>query len=498
MKDDKSQDIVQILLKYTAARREGKTCYMDSDDYLDLVDHYSCCNMFSDALEAVESGIGLHPDCEDLKVAKVNALICTKQYDAAQRLLDTLDPEDNIDVYYFRAELLVALKQDFDGAERNFRKWIVEDGKNFDLSNAKDRANYKENFLQVLSAVYEMKHWMYSPTTMIHKWVELYMEKCSPLTGDISDQELVKICHEEMMLPDAIKLWTAVLDNNPYLESGWTYLATLYNLVGDTEETQNAAEFALSVKPDDYSAMALRGACLQRHNNFAEAEKMFRKYLDGTGDMSACVAVAECLVPQGKTDEARKCLKMAEQYATAKIKDKSQQLEQRKYISSVYYIAGMYKDALRLTNLVLRYDPLSVEYILQKAGILLRTGKVESSVTVFNTAIDVSGEAFDTVLSAALDLYDEKQWAYAQTYFRMIVDKKASPQYIHYYTKLAVCCLKTGDYDGFLKNLLWACNLCVDDVKQTWWNELEEWDVSPDDYYFFLKKWFVEDRHEMM
>ncbi len=498
MKNNKSQELMKVLNKYSTARKEGKACYMDSDDYLDVVEHFCRCNMYKAALEATEAGLEVHPDCVDLKISKVNTLICTKQFEKAKQVLDTIDPEDNIDVYFFRGELLVALNQDFDGAEKSFRKWIEEDEKNVDFSNPKEKANFKENFMQVLASVYELKHWMYSSTSLIHNWVELYIEKCSPLTGDMTDQELVKICHEEMMLSDAIRLWTAVLDNNPYIERGWTYLATLYNMVGDNEEALNAAEFALSVNPNDYSSMALRGACLQRQNNFVEAEKMFRKYIETTGDMCASVALAECLVPQGKTDEAHECLKMSEQYATTRIKDKSQQLEQRKYISSAYYVANMYKDALRLTNLVLKYDPLSVEYILQKAGILLRTGKVESAVTVFNTAIDVAGEAFDTVLTAALELYDEKQWAYAVTYFKMIIDKRMDLEYMHYYAKLAVCCYKTGDIDGFLENLQWACNLCADDVKATWWNELEDGDVSPEDYYTFLKKWFVDEGHEMM
>lgn len=498
MRNEESKDFIQIMEKYEAARRQGKTCYLDSDDFIDITEHFSRLNMFREALEAAELGLVVHPDNDDLKVTKVNALICTRSYEKAQRVLDTLDPKSNIDVYFFRGELSIALKQDFDGAENYFRQWIEADEECLDLSNEEDKICLKEDFIHVLASVYELKHWMYSPTSMIHRWVDLYMEKCSPLMGDDKDQELVRICHEEMMFSAEIKLYTAFLDNNPYLDGGWTYLASLYNMVGDVDETLNAAEFALAVNPDDYNAMVLKGACMQSRKNFVEAEKIFRKYIEVTGDPYICVSLAECLVPQGKYDEARESLKMAEKQVATKVKDKSQQQEIRKYISSAYYIAGMYKDALRMTNQVLKYIPLSLEFLLQKGSILLRTGNVDSAVTVFNNAIDVAEGSFDSVMSVALELFGEKQWEYAEIYFKMIIENRLSPKYIHYYVKLAVCCLNTGDYDGFLQNLKLACRLCKDDVKMTWSHELEEGHVDSADYYSFLKKLFVDDRRKIL
>lgn len=498
MRNDEPNDLKQIIIKYEIAKSEGKICYLDSESYMDIVEHFCRVNRYSAALEAVDAGLAVHPDCNDLKIIKVNALICTKQFDKARLLLDSLDPESDIDILFFRGELQIALNQDFDGAEKYFRQWIDTDEKNLDLSNEDDRLCFKDDFLQVLASVYELKHWMYNPASMIQRWVKLYIEKCSPLTGDEKDMDMARICHDEMMLSEEIKMYTAFLDNNPYLDGGWTYLATLYNSLGDTEETLNAAEFALAVNPDDISAMVLKGSCLQNRNNFVEAEKLFRKYIEVTYDPFVGVSLAECLISQGKIDEANDHLKMAEKKLTTRYMDKLLQLEIRKSISKAYYMAGMYKDALRLTNLVLKYDSLSVEFIIQKANILLKTGKVNSAIKEFHKAIVMSGESFDTIQSVALYLYNQKQWELAGLFFKGIIDKQLSPNYVHCYAKLAMCCLKTGDYEGFLENLQLACNLCEDDVQLTWWNELEDENIDPADYYSFLKRKFVDDRPELL
>ncbi len=486
MENEDSKEFEQILKTYEDSKKQGKTCYLDSESFSDISEYYFRNGRIQEALETAEVGLDIHPDNAYLRIAKINALICMDHFEEARELLVGLDPEEEFDVYYFEAELAIALDNDFERANEYFKLWIDADLETLDLSVEEDKNRFKEDLTHVMDIFTDLKKEGDDVSPFIREWVDVYVEKCGPLTGDDYDTEVSSVCHDENMISEEVNLFTQFLDNNPYMKDGWSYLASLYNLLDNPEDALNAAEFALAISPDDATAWATKSLSYRLLNNYAEAEKALRKYLDLGGDKFHNVDLAECLVYQDKKEEAHKCLEIAEQYAD-EVEDKDEQARVRMLISSIYFEGDMLDDAMRMTIQSLEYDSKSVDSILLKAAILLHMGSSAYAFDAFNEAIDLSDQSLTVIMRAGLEFYDVGQLKAAAYFLEKVVRAgKKDPCQIHAYVYLAVCCLKLERFDEFLLYLRRACWLVPEEVRLVWPELLK--DVEPTDYFKVLKQ----------
>ena len=106
MRDFESSEFKELLARYEQSQRQGESCYLDSDDFIDLSDYYLDHNKPNKALRVVDEGLHLHPTDDLLPAVKCGVLIFLRRFDEAQELFDTLDAEENFDVYYLKAQLL--------------------------------------------------------------------------------------------------------------------------------------------------------------------------------------------------------------------------------------------------------------------------------------------------------------------------------------------------------------------------------------------------------
>ena len=55
-----SLEFKDILNKYESAKEQGKVCYLDSDDFVDIAEYYLANDDLNKMLEAVLDGLKLH------------------------------------------------------------------------------------------------------------------------------------------------------------------------------------------------------------------------------------------------------------------------------------------------------------------------------------------------------------------------------------------------------------------------------------------------------
>ena len=124
MTDFSSNDFQQLLSRYETAQREGSSCYMDSDDYIDLSDYYLDIDKPGQALDVAEEGIRLHPDDDLLPAVRAGVLIYMKRFEEARAVVDELDEDTNYDVMYLEAQLCYGMDGNPEEADSLFHDWL--------------------------------------------------------------------------------------------------------------------------------------------------------------------------------------------------------------------------------------------------------------------------------------------------------------------------------------------------------------------------------------
>ena len=56
-----SEEFRNILKSYEDNKADGLPCYMDSDDFIDVIDYYMRERRFNDALQCSVEGLTIHP-----------------------------------------------------------------------------------------------------------------------------------------------------------------------------------------------------------------------------------------------------------------------------------------------------------------------------------------------------------------------------------------------------------------------------------------------------
>ena len=203
---DDSIELDQLLRSYERSKRQGKPCYFDSDDYIDIVEYYMRNEQFQEALDAVEEGLSLHHRDSDLRSLKANVLICLQRYDEAEKLVDAIDPSDDPDVYYFRGQLACAYGHPLDERTQWFRTWMETEREECRQMSDDEEAHtrMREAYMHVIMSIVDLSA-EDNLDDIIIPWVDEYIEQCTPLVGDDIDLDIARACHEVELIDKEIE-----------------------------------------------------------------------------------------------------------------------------------------------------------------------------------------------------------------------------------------------------------------------------------------------------
>ena len=486
---EESVEFQELLKDYQQSRRQGRNTYFDSDAFIDIAEYYMTHNPLEEAFEVIEDGLAFHPEEEALLALKVNVLISLNRFDEAEAILERLDPKDDHDVYYFYGQLACGKEHDYDRANKLFKKWMkIEMEECRDMPNQEDGATRKrEAFMHVILSIAELTE-KKKVVELLMLWIDSYVKHCSPIPGDDIDMDIARTCNENQMYQKEIELYTHILDSNPYLPQGWTYLASLQMLTFDIENALNSVDFALAINPDDAQALLVKGQSFAALSNYEESAKAFRKYIDLTGDNYYNIMLANCLMQTGKREEAYNLLKQEQNIVISDIKDRVMRSDMWAFISEVYRQGGYYTEAMRAINNGLRMMPESASHLVQKGNIYLSKDNVAKAVMFYISAASKEADPISVLVFAASELMGRHYMVAALMFLKMVAHETNNPEHVKAYAYIAYCYYVLGLYNRFEENLEKACQHTPNVVGELWENELMG--VAPEDYFRVLTTLF--------
>ena len=483
---DESLEFQELLTHYKKSKRQGSLCYLDSDDYIDIAEYYIANDQLKQAYRAVEDGLTFHHDNIDLLSLKANTLIGLNRFDEAEEVVAKLDPDEDHDAYYFSAQLICARGHDYEKAEKLFRKWLkIETDECGMMGDTEEAATRKrEAYMHVIMSISDLAD-EEAARKLLPAWVGKYLKSCSPSPGDEIDLDIARICNSNQLFQLEIELYNHILDSNPYLPQGWTYLASLEVLYGNIEGSLNAVDFALAIDPDDTQALLIKGQNNLVLGNFEEAEKSLRKYVNLSHDDYYNIALANCMMINGKREAAYQLLKEYRLPVVRHVKDRFMKGEMWAYIADIYRRGKYYSDAMRSVNNALRLFPDSVSYKMLKGTIYLDQDQIGKAVMCFFEAAAKEENPVSMLLSAASELIDRDYLMATIMFLKLAIREKNDPDHVKAYPYLARCYLVLRMPKPFFENLKQACKYTPQMVAEFWKDDLMG--IAPEDYYQVLR-----------
>ena len=517
MKDFSSREFQDVLSRYEKSLREGTSCYLDSDDYVDLSDYYLDENQPEKALAVCDKGLLHHPDDDLMPVVRAGVLIYLHRFDEAESIVDSLDSADNYDVIYLQAQLEYALYQRPDVANAYFETWMGEvedewgfyDGRGFS-KNTHDRPLYDEfddeeeesvseqdaerevrdAYLHVIMSYVELGE--QGREEYAQKWVKAYLDRFDTLGNFESDLAIADICRDEGYVELVELIFLRLLDTDPYLPNGWTILSAAQQTMEKYDEALNSLGFALAINPDDELALLTKAHSYYGLQNYAEALPVFLKYRRLTGAHSEDQYIAFCYACLNELELSVGYWKSAFSYVS-KTKDLDSEQRAWKYfeVSDGLCMAQQFDLAAKAIERALAIDPKNIDYRLQQGTVLLGQGLAEQATDTFSSILEDNPQHYHSLLFAfairflAYD-YNNMAEVILHSLKDMELKEEDFPARNHVYAYLAMAQYQNGETSEALQSLKTACELTPELVGHMFRDLLPD-TVLPQDYYEYLK-----------
>ena len=133
-------EFLDMLAQYETARGEGREPYMDADELTDIAEYYTAIHEEEKAGQAIDLALRLHPESVDPQVYLVRQQMFLDNMAEAHRLCDAIADQDDQEVRFLRAEMLIR-EQEVEQASR-----LLEE--TYDLVT-EDRAGYLHDCVSV-------------------------------------------------------------------------------------------------------------------------------------------------------------------------------------------------------------------------------------------------------------------------------------------------------------------------------------------------------------
>ena len=481
----KSEEFQKILNEYIRALENNDMIYLDSDDFMDISEYYlDVVNDLDRALEASEYGAIVHPSDDALKCNKAKFLVGLKRVDEARKLLNELDPEDDTDLYYVLAQVACA---DGDGQEADslFSKWLDIEREECDEMKSRENADgrMRDAYMHIIVS---LKEYCTDSTLLMAKWLNAYKDYFPVMGESDNDIEVARLFHELNMLDEEIEMYQRILDTDPYMPCGYSYLSSLLCIVNRFEEAITAADYAMAIEPDDVEALSVRAHSYYQMEKVEKALPDFLKLADKIGVDQYATVIGRCYVVMGKNELAYSYLKQAEQNIS-KIRTLAvDKVEERLFIASSYLMGRFFKDALRLINIIMRTSQ-DTSLLLLKGTAQLGMGDTKKASYSFAEAVANSDELrYDLLVQIGMLYYDEGYLWESYSYFMVLTESWEIPEHANGYVFMAQVAYDMGVMELFWENVKLACLQCPDFVRSYWKEELKG--VAVKDYFRILKE----------
>ncbi|MBR6032790.1 MAG: tetratricopeptide repeat protein [Bacteroidaceae bacterium] len=465
-----SRHFLRLLHRYEKAVSEGYMPYLEADELTDIAEYYMTDKQDAKANQAIQAAIDMHPDSVDPQIFLARQKMFYGELDEAHAIIDGITEQDDCEVIYIRAELLI-------------REERAPEASDFLLDQMELMQDCLDTFLYDCTAIFMD----YDQWELARDWMERLRETypTHPQLPIMEAEILMGLDNYE----DALPMLQAILDDEPYNSEAWNLLAETYVALEKYPEALEAADFSLAIDPQDSDALLMKGNAYMRDEQMGEAIDCYTRYLEAQpDDLSVQISLGLCYSSEERYKEVLPLLEKAEQYAL-KLPDGEADLPQI-YQMRAYALSRLERTAEALAAIEqaikLGDETQTWRYIMTKADIYLQIDKTKQAEECFAEALQKSTEQGETLFDIAL-IYSNA--GYNDCAIELLDDVWSifgtqEGKFVVPY--LANCYLHKHDMENFLAYLKLA-PFCDREATQLLFHDRFP-DISPEDYYAYAYK----------
>jgi tetratricopeptide (TPR) repeat protein len=359
------EEIRELIKQFQNLKAGRSHSFLEEESFEKIVDYFDDIEDLSQALEAVDLGIGQYPYSSMLHIKKADLLIASRRYHEALDILhhaELLDAND-INLYILKTDAYLALDQQEKAVE------LLENA--LQLFEGAERIG----LLFELADVYDD----YEEFDKIFDCLKLILEE-----DPENEEALYKICFWTDFTgrnEESIRLHQQIIDENPYSELAWFNLAAGYQGLKLYEKAIDAYKYAVAIDEKfDYA-----------YRNMGDAYIRLRKYKDA---IEVLERVLELSRPEDVIYEAiGHCYDKLKNYAQARFYYRKashlNQEDSKLYykIACTYINEGQWANAAKQLETAMQIHRTQPEYNLAMGECKMQLGDYREAIQYFSNVV---------------------------------------------------------------------------------------------------------------
>ncbi len=280
-----SKRLKELVARYESMQSGGgESHYFDTDEIVEIAEHYEASDDFARALQAVEFGLTLHPDSDTLQLKQARVLLFLDRVDEARTVMATITDE-SVEATLIRAELSY-----FDNC--------FNDGHRLLLSLFNHKEVWEDECFDALDIYVNYNHF---------EGMKEFVARAEDYLSDSRGlmREMAAAYEENGDYASAVKVYNRLLDKDPYSYIDWFALAKVEAMAHNYDRALEACDFALAIQENDEPILLFKGYCYYDSGQYAQAVEQFLESLEFTSHKEVVYElIGECYVKSEEPAQA--------------------------------------------------------------------------------------------------------------------------------------------------------------------------------------------------
>lgn len=393
----------ELAAKFEQMIENNDEYYFDTEELEDIIIYYLELGDISYAEQAVNFGLKLHPNSQEIKIKRLEVLLELEDYNQAKTLIDELkeSSQENLDFLVCCAKYYSNLgnpKRAIDFCEKALE---MEEEENF-LHNfiGDEWVNLGEPFRA-------LKH--YQQALKADPQDDYALENCMICFNDLNKPE------------EAIDFLNQYLDEFPFSETAWYEYGQFYFNRKNYDEAIRGFDYILAINSNSVGVYANKAACFEAQKEWAKAIEVYEEMLalEYTKSFTfykigLCYREQNQLIPalnsfqKSLVEDPQFYMSMMEQsyiyeemggmkealhFAKEATLLNDNNLDYQKRLAFLYISSGKYEESLACLKKLVDAEPNRFYNWYAYTEVLMLIGEFEDAITVLNEALKMHPRA---------------------------------------------------------------------------------------------------------
>lgn len=461
-----------LLQRYEEAQQQGRTIFLDADEYLDICEYYQHKDLYDNALEALNQGLSIFPQSTTLLCMKARWEINFNEpahIAEAEFLISQVEDKEHEDYVLTKAEILLVK------GETETANSLLET--HYQEMDEDQQEDFVYDTVVLLSD--------YSQHEAAKAW---YLRMKDTDNTDCMELKL-RIQMNERDYKKAEETIQLLLDKNPFSPDYWVKAAQINVFSYKYDEALECCDYALAIDGTHLETLFCKGIILIQQGKAAETLKLVAQLITLIPNRAEpyILGAKACVLTQDASQGRKYLDKAIDLYNTRpELHEEIVTTEAELcFIRQEYDKALSFLNTLNITSVS---DPIDI--LLKKANCLINMNRLQESLLCIRDAISMENFP-ETFFMAGVLYFQHQLYAIAEDLLKHYVSVTADPS-LGGHAYLAECYRQRGDTDNFLKHLEQACIFNTKEAELVF-SDFFPSEVKPEFYY----QYYIDHRSEM-